>query len=325
MPGFPPEVTHVCWLVDLWGRKLEEISGSDILYTFAGCWVNRFKAYEAARYIDYLPPGVNTNIFFPQKHSTKCDFVFLGHIPRPWSETELARTIVVQHDTRSRKPKQKVFTFGELNKNIEEYVLNKNIQNKDPDIIKHLNRKFNLDLSQYLCREMMYDITSRAIRQIRRNAALKLCSCVSSSIKIYGTSNWKEYPAYRRYYSGFLNNLADIREAMQQGRIIINDIFFPHFRTFEAMASGITVATSTPPGHYGNDWENLNFIEGKDYISLNIFSHNINSIKRYLQDTPKQEEVTKNAYFKVTKYHTWAHRAEKVLRDVRRIRYRGNQ
>ncbi len=140
IPGFPPNLPHVCWLVDFWGRKPGEIQGSDILYTFVGYWVKRFRKLGAARYIDYLPPGVDERDLPPHSVPHKYDFTFLGHMPSPWSEEALNR-FVVRPETRPP------IKFRELNKHIEKYVLNNYAQDSAFDIIGYLNKKFHIDLS----------------------------------------------------------------------------------------------------------------------------------------------------------------------------------
>ncbi len=164
---------------------------------------------------------------------------------------------------------------------------------------------------------MRYDITSRAIRQIRRDSVLKLCLSASSSIAIYGTPNWLEYPNYKKFYKGFLESFADIRIAMQQGKILINDSFSSHFRTFEAMASGVTVATVLPPDCYGNDWQKIGFVAGEDYLPIDLFKNNVDAVINCLGDDKKLQKIADNALGKIH-HHTWAHRAQKVLRDVAR-------
>ena len=59
--GIPKNIRHVAWIVDTYGRFIDQLTGSQITYFF---WPNYFRNFHNSNGIsDWLPPGTDPDIF----------------------------------------------------------------------------------------------------------------------------------------------------------------------------------------------------------------------------------------------------------------------
>ena len=99
---FPKELIHICWLVDFWERMPSEIKGSDILYVFSHSWLTECQN-DNSKLKDVLYPGVNTNVYNINKnHNIDSSMMFLGHMPKPWTDEELKRNVILSNERTIR-------------------------------------------------------------------------------------------------------------------------------------------------------------------------------------------------------------------------------
>lgn len=304
--NFPKEVIHVCWLVDFWGRKHHEIEGSDILYCWANSWVEHFLNNSANKNVFFLPPATSSNIYKPMDLPKVNDFLFLGHIPNPWSSKELNRKV--------GRIGSKTAVFKDILPLIEFFVLNKEVSISCHEFLK----QNQVILDECLDKTIEYDISSRTFRQVRREAFIKLFLREGYLLSIFGSENWLNYDSFKEFYKGYIDEPRSINQELAKTNILLHDGNYPHFRTFDAMAAKCCVAACEAPFSHKNPWMDLDFKEDEDYLKVDIFSkcvdfENFNN-KRLLND------IAHNAYNKVKKSHLWVHRAETILLDIEKLR-----
>ena len=299
--NFPKGVIHICWLVDFWGRVHDELKGSDILYVWADEWVKHFQKI-GMKEVYHLPPATDKTIYKPLKLKKRYDFIFLGHISKNWTDEELSRKIGFKD--------KKIVYFKDLLPYAKKYVTAKN---NNVSFLDSLADE-NIILNNSIDKTIIYDISNRTYRQIRREYFIDVFTKTSDNIVIYGSENWKLYDGYSSYYKGYISKPNEINRAICESNILLHDGNYPHFRTFDAMASGVVVAAAQPPDNFDNPWRKLGFKDGEDYINVDIYSKKID-IKLF-KDKNLLKKISQNAKEKVLKEHLWVHRAQRVLKDV---------
>jgi len=76
VPDLSPEICHISWIVDTYGRNNNEFSGSEITYFFGKNW-HKFIDWNNSTFVDWLPPGVCPKTFSYGKLQKKSDFSLL--------------------------------------------------------------------------------------------------------------------------------------------------------------------------------------------------------------------------------------------------------
>ena len=303
--NFPKDVIHICWLVDFWGRIHEELGGSDILYTWAEDWIKYFKRV-GIKSVLYLPPATDASIYKPLKIEKENDFIFLGHISKQWTHKELNREIGYHNNN--------IILFKELLPYIEKHVLSQNIKIPFLDSLKEKKIILNTPIEKSL----LYDISNRTFRQTRREHYINLFLKDNHKLAIYGSENWLLYKNYKSFYKGYIDNFSDINIAMSKSNVLLHDGNCPHFRTFDAMASGIVVAAAQPPESFKSPWKDLGFKDKEDYLNIDIYNADIDT--SIFKDKAKLQNIAQNARKKVLENHLWVHRVYQVLDDISKLK-----
>ncbi len=299
--NFPDGVIHICWLVDFWGRLHNQLKGSDILYVWAEDWIKNFKKNGVKR-VYYLPPATDKNIYKTLKCKKSNYYIFLGHISSNWKDEELSREVGVKN--------KKIIFFKDLLPYIKDFVLSKY---NDKSFLDSLVDK-GIKLYEPMDKTLLYDISNRTFRQVRRELYIDKFININKNIAIYGSKNWKLHDKYSSYYKGYISKPNEINKAINRSNVLLHDGNYPHFRTFDAMASGVVVAAAQAPDNFDNPWEKLGFKDAQDYINVDIYSNEINN--EVFMDESLLKKISQNAKEKVLKEHLWIHRAKKVLADL---------
>ncbi|DAB28569.1 MAG: hypothetical protein A2513_05360 [Sulfurimonas sp. RIFOXYD12_FULL_33_39] len=306
--NFPKEVLHVCWLVDLLGRRLEEIKGSEIVYFFSTEWMKDFKPLYKCK-IDWLPPATDSEVYYPVLDSKKVfQSVFLGHIPNPWSEDLLQRAVY--------EDKNEKILFLDILENFEQQwasqdkiVNNDSYMEEVSDWFKSKNL-YDIEIRDKILR---YDIGCRIIRKARRTYFIDwlLQNADVKPLAIFGGANWKNWSQYEGLYQKELHTPSEINSVFNQSNIVLHEGVGLHFRVFDAMATGVPVLVrkSEQDSQFGGI--GTIFEENKDYVSIDI-----NNCNNFKISQEKLNSIAIRAREEVLKNHTWFHRLSKVIRDI---------
>lgn len=304
--NFPKDVIHICWLVDFWGRKHNEIEGSDILYCWAENWIKHFTNNSNNKVL-FLPPATSKSFYYPIENKIKNhDFLFLGHIPNPWSKSELEREVGYINNKKAQ--------FKDIIPILESFIMNKDINISCHDFLKQNNIYLNSNIEKSL----EYDISSRTFRQVRRKKFITpFCKNKEFKTIIYGTQNWKNYIDFKNHHKGYLDSTKKINQELSKSNILLHDGNYPHFRTFDAMAAKCCVVACETPSSHGDTWGVLGFKENVDFIKVDIFSNDINF--EIFRNKKLIKDIKENAYKKVLENHLWVHRAQTILNDLKEL------
>ena len=308
--NFPKNVIHVCWLVDFWGRKHEDLKGSDILYVWSYSWILHFENV-GVKNVHYLAPATDKTIYKDEKRKVKNEFVFLGHISKEWTEEELNRKVGT-----IGKNKKKLY-FKDILKYIERFILDPSPSNYFLNMLS--NSKIALDKN--MDKSLVYDINSRAFRQIRREHYIDKFINKDRKLWLYGSENWALYEKYKIFYKGYEEDPKKLSKIIQSSQILLHDHVDLHFRTFDAMACGTVVVIPKAKNTrklVPSQWKMLGFQAQEDYIDVDIYNGTISF--ENLNNKKKLEDIAQNAKKKVLAKHLWVHRALKVIEDVKNLK-----
>lgn len=302
-------IPHITWIVDFKGRTGNHIRGSDITYFFDPGWnIN----YDVGGMQDWLPPGACIKTFTPLQlnHGIEAEFSFIGHIPKSWSDEELSRKIDSESDA----------TFEMLLHDYQKYLEGSKFviktHNDLEDIIKNICKKLSIKESS-LDAEIYYDLIEKTKRLSNRVELLNFALKKSESVAIYGSTNWKEWPDYQKYYKYFIDCPNEINVIHQSSMINLHDGVSFHFRAIDCMASGGVIfwydnsSVKVEQGlhnFFDDQWHFYAFRED-DYDEVyEDFKRNSDSKKR---NKAKNEMISL-----INSYHTWDHRVNKIIKDI---------
>lgn len=305
--NFPKDIVHICWLVDLMGRKLEDLGGSEIIYFFATEWMKDFKPDYRCK-VDWLAPASDPSVYYPIQESKK-DFqsVFLGHIPNPWSEELLQRVV-------SQKQEKNIYFADVLEHFEQKWASQDSIVNNDV-YLQELSSWLGSEEALHVEIEdktLRYDIGCRIIRRARRAFFLDwlLENAAVKPLGIFGGKNWMHWPQYKAMYQRELHTPSEINSVFNRSQIVLHEGIGLHFRVVDAMMAGsvVLLRKSKQDSEFGGI--GTLFEEGKEYLGVDIESERVEIDDALLRN------VARRAREKVLAKHTWSHRVSKILKDV---------
>ncbi len=303
-------IPHVTWIVDFQGRTEEHIKGSEITYFFDPGWDTN---YSTGGLQDWLPPGTCQQTFRPlaYNHNVEVMFNFIGHIPKPWSEQELYRKVggtniafrdlLGQYEQALQNTKHQIKTHHDL-KNIIDALVAPYSQAGDTQILE----------SWY------YDLMERSKRLKNRAELLGFALKKTDSIAIYGSENWKQWHAYRKFYRRFIDCPYEMNKIHQNSQINLHDGVSFHFRAIDCLASGGLLFWYDNNEITGGRGLHDYFDDGLHYYAFGsdnfdeIHHEAINSLERRKRVVAEVQQL-------IAAKHTWVCRADKILNDLAEI------
>jgi len=312
-------ILHISWVVDMEGRDESHITGSDITYTFDSGWVEYF---NTGGFTAWMPPGTSIETFFPAKENRnkEVEFCFMGHIPKPWSESELSRPLI---------SKSRSINFGDLLKEYSEFMEVNTYKETNHEscarIIDGMLERL-LDHPVEMARDMYYDLLIRTKRMSNRTELLDFAIGKSDSIAIYGSPNWLDWPKYQRFYKKFIDNEAEMNFIHQHSTINLHDGVCFHFRSIDCMASGGLLFWYND--NYGDKYNNYQWKNSKYREGLHtFFQKQFNYFEfKWLDFNDVYEEAKQLNYWGskaqidtlqiIKSYHTWECRARNIMKDI---------
>lgn len=310
------KVLHISWVVDMEGRGENQIKGSDITYAFDPGWVDNF---NTGGFLAWMPPGTCPETFFLVNNAGKqqVDFSFIGHIPKPWSNQELSRTISGVH---------KNISFEMLLKYYSEYMLINTYCEQTHDSCAHIINRIVSELlghASELNKDMYYDLLIRIKRMSNRTKLIDFALRHSDSLAIYGSENWRIWSKYKRFYKYFVESPNEINVIHQKSKINLHDGVGFHFRAIDCMASGGLLMwyiegeyDSYEPGQVIYTRGLADFFQAQfnyfEFKWLN-FDEVYDEAKRFnYQGSIAQQETLKI----IKSHHTWDCRVKQIMEDI---------
>lgn len=310
IPFLPKEVKHIAWIVDLPGHNPSYFQSSEITYYIVSSWSKNYQP-DATHMVDWLPPGTSSHSYYHQNHTHKCDFSFLGHIPKPWTEEELNRPLFHSED------QQHVFSdfFKKISKLKNRQFIMKDIKTGGKkDLSSQIIKKTLNKEVEIADQTLRYDITIRTFRLLNRLDLANLALKHSNNLHLYGSNNWQDWSQFKNYYHHYVSNSNEIRRIYQTSKINLHDGLGLNFRLFDCMASGGVLAfnNTSKKNYFGNI--DTFFEPYEHYLPIN--ENNDEEIKDWLNNKELRDKISKSAAQEILEKHTWTIRTKKILNDI---------
>ncbi len=313
VPELPRNVRHVAWIVDAGARKLDDYRDSEVLYFFASGF-KKLYTVPAAGVVDWLPPGFCSDVYRSEPASPQVEFMFAGHIPLPWTKEELDRVIY--------RDAHRTVLFGEVaSACFSEWDKLGGLCMLQPGEV----RKTIKDCMKTLagCAVLLdapalaYDVYVRNVRLYHRTKLMDSVLSVSDSVMLYGSENWSKWSRYAQYFNGFLSDPGELRRAYQDSSFVLHEGVGLHFRTFDCMGSGSVLTYVSSVEDDQPEGINSLFEPHRHYIPVS--KENMpDVVAGYRSNERARRRIGEQAAELVHAKHTWRHRAEKILKDLRR-------
>jgi Glycosyl transferases group 1 len=314
IPFLPRTIRHICWMIDAGNRPLAEIRGSELTYFFGANWLRQYPHRHEAQ-VGWLPPGFCPRSYRPGLLPLRCDLLFAGHIPRPWTEAERARPVFRQG--------QREIVFGQLVDLVDRAWDGANHANFANDqyfewALSLLDQAEDIRLDRRQAQPLFYDIACRLMRGLGRRRLLDLAVASQRSLVLYGSENFRLYPAYAPAYQRFVETAAELAALYQSAGLTLHDGVGVHFRTFDCMGAGGLICYARSPDDDVFGGINTCFEPDLHYVSVTPQTFS-DQVERYLSDEGARRRLADAAARRVHRDHTWAKRTEQILADLDRL------
>jgi len=313
VPGLPKSICHIAWIVDTLGYKPEHYKGSEILYFFGANWLQEYQLSEKG-FCDWLPPGVDIDVYSYGELPHDSDFSFIGHLPLPWSKKELERIVYSDSNVTIR--------FAQVIEALNERLFNVDVKGYTNESYLQLSLDIISELTGYTVnienRIMRYDLNCRTIRMFNRHRLMQLAVNVTDLIKIYGPSNWKQWNQYAPFYRGFLELPDDIKNVYQRSRLNLHEGVGPHFRAFDCLAAGgvLCYFASDDDSEFGG----IKTLFDVDLHYVEVTKENFHDkTQQLLKDNDQRRKISHDGSIFTQEFHSWKVRAKKIIDDLYQI------
>lgn len=308
IPFLNKSIIHLCWVVDFNGRAISEFQGSEITYLFGPKWLEKVTVPGCYR---WMGPGVCPESYFPEPSCYRYDASFVGHIPNPWSDEELARNVAADGA---------FLAFSAILPHlVDEYNRHKPSLKTHQDYLKLIRelatREFQVEID--LNHQLEYDLTGRLIRLINRRELIDKLITVTD-LALFGPQNWQNWPEYQRFYRHFLETSQQMRAVYHQSRINLHEGNGMHFRVMDCMASAGLMFIRR------NDYDDKpggikNFFEpGQHYVDFDL-DDVADKYAYYQKNHQLADKIRQAGFHAVLKQHTWRHRVADILGDLKQL------
>lgn len=176
----------------------------------------------------------------------------------------------------------------------------------------------SLDGSEPLDRNSV-DYRLKYTRLINRTIIARYILDLTENVKFFGT-DWKDHPEFQEYYGGYVHHQGQIVRINRASKIVVhenpNGCNF-HDRVLYAMGGGAFVML--PPSH----WDTVDggfstfFQADRHFGGFDQATFHENA-RRWLEDEKGRLDIAEAARSEVLARHTYEHRAEKILDDLKR-------
>ena len=303
---WPDDISHVAWIVDYRQHGQDiigDLGASNHLYFIMHPQVYGLIEPLRNRSWSMLLPGARDNIPLRYFHPDN-DFCMAGYIPLPLIYTSPVgkRTdgSIVTLEQFLRVFPQRLLHMATLSIGA--------IRTAVTDCLAELKcEPFNLNNTMQVFDDIL-------VRTTDRTAILDQVIQWGANLRIYGPETWERWPQFAPYYRGMLT-LEELDIQMQLAKINIhNGCLAFHYRVADAMAAGAFIMVNR------TDVDSLvggiaTILEPDvDYTSYSVDNF-ADAAKEYLEDHNRRNKVTANGHRAVLARHTWAHRADQVIRD----------
>ena len=311
-PPVPRGVRHITWMQD--HRYANELlvrrqSHSDLTYAILDPKIFGITA-RPGHHLDALMPGANLDLYYPADVKEQSVFSFIGYLPPPYPrhKTLLTRPdgteVSIKQFIELLPPKLLLDTHFDIN------AIHKEVEALAIRLAGHVPATVANDMG-------LFD--EIAVRTIERADLVRRAMAVASPIRLFSSDAWTYWPEFRSSYCGYLATPDLVREAYQSTRVNLHQgSLAVHYRTIDCMASGRLIMVKDTPYDQGVAGMRRFVNPGEHYLAFN--DDNFEDVARNaIADASLRDRIGRAAHEAVRAAHTWRHRAEQVVRDLREL------
>ncbi|HIJ84153.1 MAG TPA: glycosyltransferase family 1 protein [Magnetococcales bacterium] len=151
-----------------------------------------------------------------------------------------------------------------------------------------------------------------------RDKLLQLALAQNDTPVFYGTGGWGAWPQYAPFFKGPLENPADVCRLYQNSRLALHEGVGIHFRSMDCMSSGGVLFYLASPDDDQPGGINHLFEPGVHFISVTADSF-ADQYREAMNHPDQRKKIAEQAAREIRAYHTWEHRAAKIMADLNRI------
>lgn len=310
------EFTHVCWMQDIQslGERLDvDFGGSDLAYFLLPPSAAGFGP-DLDDTVRYLLPATNPEIFFHRPEPPIFDFSFVGQIFSPISDRIRAQRIVVDGVDCG--------TVGELENHLRETGISHVGQRAEEGAAQLLKfvRQHNPDADISMIDQAVRNFCDEYFPRLTdRTRMLDEVLTISDKVGFFGTGPWHKWPKYGKHFGGYINTPSKLALVFRRTRINLhNGGTGLHPRVMDCMASGATIFVNKSPFDGTPFGMDSHFQPGQQYIEYE-FSTLADKAEALLLDDDRRSRIGAAAAEAVLAAHTWRHRAQQIIDDVKRL------
>lgn len=316
IPDCSEQFVHVCWIQDIQsqGRRLDEnFGGSDLSYfTLPPSMTGHPPELDDS--VQYLMPGANPDIFFHRPEPPIFDFSFVGQMFAPLSDKQCARRIMVDGVDCG--------TVGELATHFRQQDIGQHGHRTDEVAVQLLAfvRRCVPDAESAMVDPAIRNICEEYFPRLAdRTRMLDTILGLSDKVGFFGTGPWDAWPRYARHFGGYINRQSKLALVFRRTRVNLhNSGTGIHTRVFDCLACGAPILVNKSPYDGTQFGLDRHFEPGRHYIEYD-FETLADVAAAALADDDGRARIGAEAAAAIRAGHTWRHRAEQILRDVKRL------
>jgi hypothetical protein len=160
------------------------------------------------------------------------------------------------------------------------------------------------------------DLSSRVLLHLNRCDLIDRTLKHTKSLALFGSSNWKRWPAYAPYYRGELHKAAALREVYQSSAANLHEGPGIHFSCLNIMcAGGLLLFRRSSEARDEGGMATL-FQPGAHYVEFD--RANLGDQLRWItRDLVRAQRIRDSAAEFVRAEHTWRERARAIVADFK--------
>ncbi len=309
LPPIPAK--HIAWIQDYRPDIAAKPVRSDILYCL--CRPELLTYYVPGEWKQLLT-GVSDQYLKKEFNGYESDFSMIGYLPKPLSDYQLNRTMYVN-------PCFKPPTLREAIAWLEKEMARNRADRAPMPNMRSMLSKYLSDIGQgsQVHDGMIWQFDKIPARIIERKQLVEKALEFSKSLRLYGHDTWKQWPQFAQYYQSYLTEQADMADVYSSTKLNLHtnpNGFNMHARVLDCMgAGGVIMVHASPDDKLPGGIEDY-FTPFSDYIPFTL-----DNFKETVDDFIHDDEYTSSmghmAKALINNDHTWKHRAEQILKDLK--------
>lgn len=347
-PGMPKDIISIAWLQD-WlsvgehktASSSARMGGSDLYYFVATPESIGIDCTKLPHW-SFLLQATDPDIYFPEKTPFESDFSLVGYVPE--------RDFIDKLDMKLniRIPGSDVTNFGTIRDLVNalktegvtwntydatkaQRLINRHVYSflrKPKNLFAaafHLIRPINVPEPPsdhcVIPNDLKYMIENQIMRAIARSSVAADLLEVSSSLRLFGVGMWQSYPSFAQYYRGFAKTETEVRKIYQSTRINLHNAMTQmHARALDCMATGSVIMVNKM---LRNEMSEPDCLKAHFEPGIHYFEYEegqlVEPARELLANKELRRAVGENAALAVRARHTWSHRVDQILSDLKQL------